>query len=99
MGKLSKLKIVIGEGMDRVKAFARANNAKWYQSWGKNFREEIFNLEKSLQRNERWLRSKIKQGYEIIDIGPRGNEITSPFYRLERQIIDELNYPTIRVNP
>jgi RHS repeat-associated protein len=92
-------KIVIGEGMARVKDFAKAYDAKWYQAWRKYFKKENFNLEESLRRNERWIRAQIKQGKEIIDIGPIGDQITSPFYRLERQIIEELGYPTTKIVP
>jgi hypothetical protein len=45
-------------------------------------------------RNARWLKSKIKKGYKIYDIGPKGTNITSPFYELERNIIEETGYPT-----
>jgi hypothetical protein len=45
-------------------------------------------------RNARWLNSKINQGYKIYDIGPKGTNITSPFYQLERDIIQKTGYPT-----
>ncbi|MDV7390838.1 RHS repeat-associated core domain-containing protein [Arthrospira platensis SPKY1] len=76
-------RIVIGEGMEAVKAAAHKHGAKWYQAWSKNFLPENFDLDKSLARNERWIREKIQQGYEILDIGIdpiRSNR--SPFYEL-----------------
>ncbi|MEP7321563.1 MAG: DUF6531 domain-containing protein, partial [Saprospiraceae bacterium] len=71
--KVTAKRIVIGEGMVRVKAAAKLNNAKWYQAWGKNFpkgRDMTPNeLKAALKRNERWIKKKIEDGYEIIDIG------------------------------
>ena len=58
------------------------------------FTAENFDLEKSLARNKAWIESKMKEGYEIFDIGPKGETITSPFYKLEREIIKLYNYPT-----
>jgi hypothetical protein len=48
-----------------------------------------------MQRNEAWIRQKIKQGYEIIDIGidPTRNR-RSTFYEMEKRILKEANYPT-----
>jgi RHS repeat-associated protein len=81
--------IVLGEGMGRVKAAVRALRssgikAKWYQAWSKNFPGRPLTpqeLNAGLQRNERWLRTKIKQGYAIYDIGPDGRPVPSPFYQ------------------
>ncbi|MDX2128539.1 MAG: RHS repeat-associated core domain-containing protein [Chloroherpetonaceae bacterium] len=93
--------IVIGEGMYRVKPAARSIGAKWYQAWTKNFPRDRLMTEAELiaakSRNARWLKSKISQGYKIYDIGPKGTNITSPFYQLEKDIIEELGYPTIKL--
>ncbi len=87
-------RIVIGEGMDAIKAAARKYDAKWYQAWTKYFSPEMVDMEKSLARNERWLRSKIRQGFEILDIGIDPSRATrSPFYALEKRILEELGYP------
>lgn len=53
-------------------------------------------LNKALARNERWLKSKIKEGYKVFDIG-RDNKRYAPskFYELEKQILKANNYPTI----
>ncbi len=102
LGLDCRKKIVLGEGMGRVKEAAKTHGAKWYQAWSKNFpagrrmTPEEFNA--ALKRNERWLREKIKKGYEIIDIGidpSRSNR--SPFYELEQKILKELNYPVNRI--
>ena len=96
--------IVIGEGMEAVKQSAKALqsqgiNAKWYQAWSKNFpsgrRMTPYELEPALRRNKRWIKSKIKNGYDIYDIGPSGRTIKSPFYRLEKEILEDFKYPTI----
>jgi hypothetical protein len=87
-------RIVIGEGMESVKRAARQHNARWYQAWRKYFEPETFNLEESLARNERWIRQKIAEGYEILDIGiDPSRSRRSPFYALEMRIIEEMNYP------
>ncbi len=97
-GSVIRKRIVIGEGMDAVKAAARQQDAKWYQAWGKNFTPEGFDLEKNLARNERWIRDKIRQGYEILDIGiDQDRSRRSLFYELERKILDELGYPTTQI--
>ncbi len=54
--------------------------------------------QKALARNARWIKTKMKQGYKIYDIGPRDKEITSPFYQLERDLIKANNYPTTPLN-
>ena len=94
----AKKVIVIGENMSgRVKPAAQSIGAKWYQAWSKNFPERLMTtdeLEAAKARNSRWLYSKINQGYDIYDIGPKGPNITSPFYQLERDILEETGYPT-----
>ena len=100
---LSCKKIVIGEGMPRVKAHAKKIDAKWYQAWGKNFppnrKMTPDEFSAALKRNERWIRQKIKEGYEIIDIGLDPSRATrSPFYELEQKIINEAIANGINVN-
>lgn len=91
--------IVIGEGMSRIKPAAQSIGAKWYQAWSKNFPAGRLltpeELNTALQRNSRWLNSKISQSYKIYDIGPKGTNIISPFYQVERDIIQNTGYPTI----
>jgi hypothetical protein len=52
-----------------------------------------------MKRNDRWIKTKMKEGYDIYDIGidpvrPR----RSPFYRLEKDIIQKNNYPTTPIS-
>lgn len=85
---------MIGKGMDKIKTAARelrkqGVNAKWYQAWSKNFDPDNFNLEMSLRRNERWINSKIDEGFDIYDIGLDPTRTRrSPFYKLEKEIIE-----------
>ena len=99
-----KKPIVIGEGMDEIKTATQALrkqgvDAKRYQTWGKNFKRENFGFQKSMKRNDRWIKTKMKEGYEIYDIGidpvrPR----RSPFYQLEKDLILKNNYPTTPIS-
>jgi RHS repeat-associated protein len=96
--------IVLGEGMGRVKAAVRdlqkrGVNGKWYQAWGKNFPKNRpmapHELDAALARNERWLVSKIKEGYKIFDIGHQPGRVSpSPFYQREQAVLARLGYPT-----
>lgn len=103
----SKKSIVIGEGMDDIKIVAKklqeeGVDAKWYQAWKKNFPLErkmtMEELGSVLKRNKVWIESKIKQGYDIYDIGLDPNRVTrSPFYDLEISILKKHDYPIIDV--
>ena len=95
--------VVIGEGMGRVKDAAKALqaegvDAKWYQAWGKNFPKDRLmtpaELNSALARNQRWITSKIKQGYQVFDIGKDVSKANrSPFYALEKQVLNTLQHP------
>ncbi|GAK58228.1 hypothetical protein U27_05201 [Candidatus Vecturithrix granuli] len=97
--------VVIGEGMDSVKAVARrlraqGINAKWYQAWSKNFPKNRFmtpaELKAALARDARWMISKIKAGYDIYDIDIDVTRLTrSPFYQVEKDILLQYKYPTV----
>ena len=98
--KIPNKAIVVGEGMDDVKVAVRALrkqcvNAKWYQAWGRNFKKGNFDLQKSLKRNEHWIKTKMNEGYDIYDIGIDPSRTRrSPFYQLEKDLIEKNNYPT-----
>lgn len=94
-GKGARRAIVIGESMSRVKEAAKAMDADYYRAW----KIDPWDEAKSVRRNERWIKKKMKQGCEIIDIDinpkrPRGR---SPNYKREKEIINEANYPTTPV--
>jgi RHS repeat-associated protein len=100
-----KKAIVVGEGMGRIKNAvkdlrSKGVNAKWYQAWGKNFPKgrpmTSSELDASIARNKRWIETKMKQGYEIYDIGFDPTRARrSPFYHVEQQEIGKIHYPTI----
>jgi len=97
--------IVIGEGMGRIKNAvrelrSRGKNARWYQAWGKNFPKDRpmtpSELDAAVARNKRWIDAKMKQGYDIYDIGLDPTRARrSPFYSVEQQEIGKIHYPTI----
>jgi len=99
--------IVIGEGMQAVKTTAKTLqsqgiNAKWYQAWTKNFPNDRLmtpaELSAAQARNAKWLNTKINQGYKIYDIGIDVTRATrSPFYQLERSILQQRSYQTISI--
>lgn len=86
----ARKRVVIGEGMKRLKAAAKVVGARWYQGWKVDPWDEGL----VMQRNVAWIRQKIKQGYEIIDIGidPARN-VRSRFYAMEKQVIKQAIYP------
>lgn len=94
-GKGARRAVVIGESMSRVKDAARAMNADYYKAWKIIPWDEA----KSLRRNERWIKKKMKQGCEIIDIDINPNRPggRSPNYRREKEILNDANYPTTPV--
>lgn len=55
-------------------------DAKWYQSWGKNWTEEGFDFDRNMRNNMRWIDSKMDQNYDIYDIGLKPGGDRSPFY-------------------
>jgi hypothetical protein len=81
--------IVIGEGMDAVRAAGRAYGARWYQFWTKNFPiKSEGELNAALARNERWITSKVKAGYDFITIGLDPLRATrGPFYQRELDVL------------
>jgi hypothetical protein len=95
--------IVIGETMDAVKKAVQelreqGIDAKWYQAWGKNFPKGRLmtpaEMEAALERNARWIESKIKEGVQIYDIGIDPKKATrSPFYQREKEVLQKHNYP------
>jgi RHS repeat-associated protein len=99
--------IVIGENMSgRIKPAvkdlqAQGVDAKWYQAWGKNFPKDgkpmtPEQFDAALARNKKWIDSKVKEGYDIYDIGIDPKRLNrSPFYEVELGSIKANNYPTI----
>jgi hypothetical protein len=52
------------------------------------FREDVATGKAAaLRRNERWLKSKIAQGYEIFTVGSKKGMKSSDFFDLENKIL------------
>lgn len=77
-------RIIIGETTERVAKRARELGADYYKV--RKLPEQI-GLKKTLRNNYQWLRRKVKQGYEIIDIGfDRGRKgRRGIFYKAEKE--------------
>ena len=93
----SKPPIVIGENMTRVREYANQIGGHAYRPW----RNDPFDFDLALQRNERWIKDQMRQGREIVDIGPdfarrADTGRRSPFYELERRLLREWNYERYR---
>ena len=74
---------------DRVIPTAKKLRADYYKP-----RSKI--EENWLKNNERWLKEKMKEGREIIDLGPDPNRaVRSRYYEAEKKLIEESGYPII----
>jgi hypothetical protein len=83
-------RIVIGENMKRIKMAAKQVGAKWYQGW----KIDPWNPTIAMKRNRAWIIKKMKDGYEIVDIGiDPTRAFRSPFYAMEKQLIAQYLYP------
>jgi hypothetical protein len=77
--------------MKRIKAAAKVVGARWYQGWSVVPWDEGL----VMRRNAAWIRQKIEQGYEVIDIGiDATRNRRSKFYAMEKRIIKKAHYPT-----
>jgi hypothetical protein len=86
--------IVIGETMNRVQKYADEIGGHAYTPW----KNDPFDFDLAMSRNERWIDDQMHDGRTIIDVGPdftrrvpngRG---PSPFYEMERRHIREWDY-------
>jgi RHS repeat-associated protein len=94
--------VVIGEGQPAVDEATRLLRAQGYNAesmmvpnnqWrGGNLYSGMPDDEfaKAVDWNKSWLKGKIAEGYKVVDIGPDGRAIRSPFYTAEQQAIREL---------
>ena len=91
-GLVTKKPVVIGENMkNRVIPVAQKKGADYYKP--RNTKGD------PLKKNERWIDDKMRQGREIIDIGPDPRRSKrSPFYEAEKHRIEKRNYPVSRKN-
>jgi hypothetical protein len=89
--------IVIGESMGRVRAAAAKNGARTYEPDVFHTPDRALNRVKNMVNNYRWLRTEMKRGTAIIDIGRDAARSTrSPYYRLERMTLTAFRYKNVR---
>ena len=86
--------VVIGENTDRVSQFAQANGHGFYQP------DPDLPPDQWEQANSDWINARIDAGDTIYDIGPDPNnpyypQITSDYYQIEVDAIDERNYSNV----
>ena len=75
--------------MSRVKAYAEQVGGHAYRPW----KNDPFDFDLGMARNERMIRDAMRSGREIIDIGPdfarrAAGRDPSPFYNMERRLTD-----------
>lgn len=91
--------VVIGEDMEgRVIPYAQATGHGWYVP------DSNLPPEEWMEANRQWINQKMNEGAQIINIGPSPNnpnypDITSEYYRMERNEIAARGYPTTNVWP
>jgi RHS repeat-associated protein len=87
---VTKKPVVIGENMkDRVIPAAKNRGADYYKP--RKTKGD------PLKKNERWIDDKMREGREIIDIGPDPRRSKrSPFYEAEKRSIEKRNYPVTK---
>jgi RHS repeat-associated protein len=89
-----KASTVIGENMMRVKQYAEQIGGHVYRPR----RNDPFDFDTAMRRNERWISDQKRQGRDIIDIGPDFQRRAamgrrSPSYEMERRnVTDYENY-------
>jgi RHS repeat-associated protein len=90
-------KIVIGESMDRVIPKAKELGVEYYKP---RQRKAVYTLKEKIEKNVRWIKGKIKQGYSIEDMGIDPNRPVnkrSPFYKAEKEAVkDAIKKGTLR---
>lgn len=78
--------IIVGENMKRVKEYADKTGGHAYRPW----KNDPFDFILGMKRNERWIKDQMRNGREVIDIGPdflrrAATGRSSPFYEMERR--------------
>jgi RHS repeat-associated protein len=93
--------VVIGEGQAAVDEAARLLTQQGYTAESMMYPKNQWrggplykgmpdaDFEKTVQWNKRWLADKIKQGYQVVDIGGDGRADPSRFYAAEQEAVRE----------
>lgn len=84
-----RVPVVIGENMRRVTSYAALIGGHVYRPR----KNDPFDKQLALYRNGRWIQSMIRQGREVIDIGPDFARRSlgrppSEYYNLERRQLE-----------
>jgi len=88
--RLVNNRIVIGENMRRVRAAAKEYKAGYYQAW----KIDPFDHDLAMGRNRRWLLKKMRECYQIVDIGIDPDRLyRSLFYAMEKDLLSLSKYP------
>ncbi|MFT0745623.1 hypothetical protein NW855_16565 [Synechococcus sp. RC10B2] len=82
--------VVIGENMERVRAYARRIGAETIDDW-------LAGRKWTLELNEAWIRQMMREGRRVIDIGPdfarrADTGKVSQVYGLERRLLKGYPY-------
>jgi RHS repeat-associated protein len=78
--------IIVGENMKRVREYADKTGGHAYRP----LKNDPFDFNLGMKRNERWIKEQMRNGREVIDIGPdfqrrAATGRSSPFYEMERR--------------
>ena len=81
-----KKPIIVGENMKRVQQYADDVGGHAYRPW----KNDPFDFDLGMKRNQRWIKDQMRDGRQIIDIGPdfqrrAATGRNSPFYEMERR--------------
>jgi RHS repeat-associated protein len=82
----SQKPIIVGENMKRVKEYLDKVGGHAYRPR----KNDPFDFDLAMKRNERWIKDQMRNGREVIDIGPdfQRRAVTgrnSPFYEMKRR--------------
>lgn len=95
--------VVVGEGQAAVDQAAQLLREAGHNAESMMFPKQQWNppvrlrrgmpdseFQKTVQWNKEWLMQKIANGYQVVDIGPDGRPVRSPFYLAEQEAIREM---------
>jgi len=80
---------VVGENMRRVQQYADEIGGHAYRPW----KNDPVDFDLGMRRNKRWIKDQIRNGREVIDIGPdfqrrSATGRSSSLYEMERRHLD-----------
>ena len=82
-------KLVIGEGMQRVRDAAGKLGAEVFEAGSD---QSLW-----MKENRKWIFQKMREGFKVYDIGPqKGRPIPSKYYAMEQKALRRTQYPVQR---